>query len=129
MLDWLNANTIEAVGLVLGGLAIFIYGIQMMSDALKSIAGTRIREYIEKYTRNLLMSILVGTFISALLHSSSAVTVISISLVRAGLMGLEQAIGITIGANIGTCVTSIMIGLNIEQFAYYFVFIGVAVMF
>lgn len=129
MVGWINENTIQAVGIVLGGLAIFIFGINMMSDALKSIAGTRIREYIEKYTRNLFMSILVGTIISALLHSSSAVTVISISLVRAGLMGLEQAIGITIGANIGTCVTSIMIGLNIEQFAYYFVFVGVAIMF
>lgn len=129
MANWLNAATIQMVGIVLGGLAIFIYGINMMSDALKSIAGTRIREYIEKYTRNLFMSIFVGTVISALLHSSSAVTVISISLVRAGLMGLVQAIGITIGANIGTCVTSIMIGLNIEQFAYYFVFIGIAMMF
>lgn len=129
MFEWLNEDIIQMVGFILGGLAIFIYGIQMMSDALKSIAGTRIREYIEKYTRNLPMSILVGAMISAILHSSSAVTVISISLVRAGLMGLEQAIGITIGANIGTCVTSIMIGLNIEQFAYYFVFIGVAVMF
>lgn len=129
MSNWLNEDTIQMVGFILGGLAIFIYGIQLMSDALKSIAGTRIREYIEKYTRNLFMSILVGTIISALLHSSSAVTVISISLVRAGLMGLQQAIGITIGANIGTCVTSIMIGLNVEQFAYYFVFIGVAIMF
>lgn len=125
----MNAGTIQMIGFILGGLAIFIYGIQLMSDALKSIAGTRIREYIEKYTRNLITSILVGTVISALLHSSSAVTVISISLVRAGLMGLKQAIGITIGANIGTCVTSIMIGLNIEQFAYYFVFIGVVIMF
>ena len=117
------------VGFVLGGLAIFIYGIQLMSDALKSIAGVKIREYIEKYTKNLFMSIIVGTVISAILHSSSAVTVISISLVRAGLMGLKQAIGITIGANIGTCVTSILIGLNIEQFSYYFVFIGVLLMF
>lgn len=128
-MSWINENSIQSVGFVLGGLAIFIYGIQLMSDALKSIAGTRIREYIEKYTRNLVMSICVGTIISALLHSSSAVTVISISLVRAGLMGLEQAIGITIGANIGTCITSIMIGLNIEQFSYYFVFTGVVMMF
>lgn len=122
-------DIISMVGLILGGLAIFIYGINMMSDAMKSIAGFKIREYIEKYTRTLLMSITVGAVISALLHSSSAVTVISISLVRAGLMGLKQAIGITIGANIGTCVTSIMIGLNIEQFAYYFIFIGIAIMF
>lgn len=129
MMKFINPNTIQMVGFVLGGLAIFIYGIEMMSDALKSIAGVKIREYIEKYTRNLFMSILVGTIISAVLHSSSAVTVISISLVRAGLMGLKQAIGITIGANIGTCITSILIGLNIEQFAYYFVFIGVLIMF
>lgn len=129
MPEMLDYNMIQMVGLILGGLAIFIYGINMMSDAMKSIAGFRIREYIEKYTRNLFMSITVGAVISALLHSSSAVTVISISLVRAGLMGLKQAIGITIGANIGTCVTSIMIGLNIEQFAYYFIFVGIAIMF
>lgn len=124
----IDETTIQSIGFVLGGLALFIYGINQMSDGLKSIAGYHIREYIEKYTSNLLMSILVGTIISAILHSSSAVTVISISLVRAGLMRLEQAIGITIGANIGTCATSIMIGLNIEQFAYYFVGVGVIMM-
>lgn len=125
----MNSELITMIGFIIGGLSIFIYGINLMSDGLKSIAGYRIREYIEKYTSNLFMSILVGTIISAILHSSSAVTVISISLVRAGLMRLEQAIGITIGANIGTCATSIMIGLNIEQFAYYIVFIGVVIMF
>lgn len=125
----MNKELFTTIGFILGGLSIFIYGINQMSDGLKSIAGYHIREYIEKYTSNLFMSILVGTIISAILHSSSAVTVISISLVRAGLMRLEQAIGITIGANIGTCVTSIMIGLNIEQFAYYIVFCGVVIMF
>jgi len=121
----MNINNIELVGLVLGGLALFIYGIDQLSDGLKNLAGNKIRSYIEKYTSNLFMSILVGTVISAVLHSSTAVTVISISLVRAGLMKLEQAIGITIGANIGTCLTSIMIGLNIEQFAYYIIFVGI----
>ena len=95
----MNGLNIYAIGLILGGLAIFIYGINLMSDALKSIA-TKIRDYIAKYTSNLLMSIIVGIVISALLHSSSEVTVISISLVRAGLMGLMQAIGITIEANV-----------------------------
>lgn len=114
----MDESLITIIGFIIGGLSIFIYGINLMSDGLKSIAGYHIREYIEKYTSNLFTSILVGTLISAILHSSSAVTVISISLVRAGLMKLEQAIGITIGANIGTCVTSIMIGLNVEQFAY-----------
>lgn len=125
----MDSELITMIGFIIGGLSIFIYGINLMSDGLKSIAGYRIREYIEKYTSNLFMSIIVGTIISAILHSSSAVTVISISLVRAGLMRLEQAIGITIGANIGTCATSIMIGLNIEQFAYYIVFVGVVIMF
>lgn len=125
----MNSELVTMIGFIIGGLSIFIYGINLMSDGLKSIAGYRIREYIEKYTSNLFMSIIVGTIISAILHSSSAVTVISISLVRAGLMRLEQAIGITIGANIGTCATSIMIGLNIEQFAYYIVFFGVVTMF
>lgn len=114
-----------AIGFVLGGFAIFIYGITLMSDGLKSIAGQRVREYIEKYTSNLFMAILVGTIITAILHSSTAVTVISISLVRAGLMKLEQAIGITIGANIGTTITSVLIGLDIEKYAYYIAFIGI----
>lgn len=127
MLMAIDSASVESLGLVFGGLALFIYGISQMSDGLKSIAGYRIREYIEKYTSNLFMAILVGTIITAILHSSGAVTVISISLVRAGLMKLEQAIGITIGANIGTCVTSVMIGLNIEILAFYIVFIGVAV--
>ncbi|WP_294578681.1 Na/Pi cotransporter family protein [uncultured Thomasclavelia sp.] len=129
MTNIINQEVITALGIVLGGIALFIYGIDQMSDGLKSMAGNHIREYIEKYTRNLFMAVTVGTIITALLNSSTAVTVISISLVRAGLMKLEQAIGITIGANIGTCVTSIMIGLNIEQFAYYFVFVGIALMF
>ncbi|MDQ0359667.1 Na/Pi cotransporter family protein [Breznakia pachnodae] len=123
-----NTDLVRPVGLVLGGLALFIYGINQMSDGLKSIAGSRIREYIEKYTSNLFMAVLVGTIITGVLQSSTAVTVISISLVRAGLMRLEQAIGITIGANIGTCFTSIMIGLNIEQFAYYIIFAGIVLM-
>lgn len=104
----MNGLNIYAIGLILGGLAIFIYGINLMSDALKSIAGTKIRDYIAKYTSNLLMSIIVGIVISALLHSSSEVTVISISLVRAGLMSLMQAIGITIGTNVGTCMTALI---------------------
>lgn len=124
-----DSGIIQSLGIVLGGIALFIYGIDQMSDGLKSIAGNHIRDYIEKYTSNLFMAVAVGTIITALLNSSTAVTVISISLVRAGLMKLEQAIGITIGANIGTCVTSIMIGLNIEQFAYYFVFIGIVLVF
>ena len=116
------------LSIILGGFALFIYGIHQMSDGLKSIAGHKVRAYIEKYTSNLFMAVTVGTIITAILHSSAAVTVISISLVRSGLMRLEQAIGITIGANIGTCATSILVGLDIEQFSYVFIFIGIALM-
>ncbi|MDH6367490.1 MULTISPECIES: Na/Pi cotransporter family protein [unclassified Breznakia] len=127
-MNFLDAEFIKSAGLVLGGLALFIYGIDSMSDGLKSIAGSKIRDYIEKYTSNLFMAVLVGTIVTGALQSSTASTVISIGLVRAGLMKLEQAIGITIGANIGSCFTSIMIGMNIEDYAYYIIFIGVCLM-
>lgn len=123
----MTKETFLFIGMILGGLSLFLYGISLMSEGLKNLAGEKIRYYIEKYTSTLFMSILVGTILTAFLNSSTAVTVISISLVRAGLMKLEQAIGITIGANIGTTLTSIMIGLNIEEYAFYIVFIGLII--
>lgn len=119
-------STIESLGLnyILGGFGLFILGITLLGDGLKELAGPKIKDYIEKYTKNTFMAMIMGAFITGLIQSSSATTVISISLVRAGLMSLEQAIGIAIGANIGTTITSIMIGLKIDQFGHYFVFIG-----
>lgn len=114
--------------IILCGFALFLVGIQFLGDGLTEAAGTKINDYIEKYTSNLFMAILVGTIITAIMHSSTAATVISISLVRAGMMSLEQAIGISIGANLGTTMTSILIGLNIEELGYYFVFVGAIVM-
>lgn len=109
---------------ILGGFGLFLLGIKFLGDGFKDAAGPKIRDYIERYTGNLLSAILVGTVITALMQSSTAATVISISLVRAGLMRLDQAIGISVGANLGTTVTALMIGLNIEDMGYYFVFIG-----
>lgn len=109
---------------ILGGFGLFLLGIKFLGDGLKDAAGTKIRDYIEKYTSTLWSSILVGTVITALMQSSTAATVISISLVRAGLMKLDQAIGISIGANLGTTVTALIIGLNVEELGYYFIFIG-----
>ena len=119
-----NPVTIN-ISLVVGGFALFIYGVTTMGEGFKNLAGSKVRLYIEKYTSTTLMAIVIGALISGILHSSTAVTVISISLVRARLMKLEQAIGITVGANIGTTFTSILIGLNIEAYAYYIVFAGV----
>lgn len=121
-----EAPSLQDLGLhvILGGFGLFILGITFLGDGLKEAAGPKIRDYIERYTSNIFMAILVGAGITAIMQSSSAATVISISLVRAGLMTLEQAIGISVGANVGTTVTALMIGLNIDEFGYYFVFIG-----
>lgn len=116
------------INIILCGFALFVVGIQFLGDGLTEAAGTKINDYIEKYTSNLFMAILVGTVITAIMHSSTAATVISISLVRAGMMSLEQAIGISVGANLGTTMTSLIIGLKVEDLGYYFVFFGVMVM-
>ncbi|WP_323610495.1 Na/Pi symporter [Erysipelothrix enhydrae] len=117
-----------AFNVILGGFGMFLLGIKLLGDGFKDAAGSKIRDYIERYTGNLLSAILVGTVITALMQSSTAATVISISLVRAGLMSLEAAIGISVGANLGTTVTALMIGLNIEAMGYYFVFIGALIL-
>ena len=110
--------------MILGGFALFLFGIKFMGDGLKNVAGHKLREYIDKYTSNPLMAVLVGIVVTIVVQSSSAATAITIGLVRAGLMKLEQAAGVVVGANIGTTMTAFLIGLKVEQFAMYFVFIG-----
>src|SRR5690554_2159534 len=109
---------------VLGGFGLFLFGIKFMGDGLKAVAGDKLRDYIDRYTSKIYMGILVGAVITVLIQSSSATTAITIDFVRAGLMRLEQSVGIIMGANIGTTVTSILIGLKIENFALYIIFIG-----
>ena len=109
---------------IIGGFGLFMFGIKFMGDGLKSVAGDKLRDYIDRYTSKPLMAVFIGIVITVLIQSSSATTAITIGLVRAGLMKLEQAAGIVMGANIGTTITSFLIGLNIEGAALYFVFIG-----
>ncbi len=109
---------------VLGGFGLFLFGIKFMGDGLKAVAGDKMRDYIDRYTSKIYMGIVVGAVITVLIQSSSATTAITIGFVRAGLMRLEQAVGVIMGANIGTTVTSFLIGLKIENFALYIVFIG-----
>lgn len=113
--------------LIIGGLALFLFGIQFMGDGLKSIAGSKLRDYIDKYTNKPWKGIIVGSVITIFIQSSSATSAIAIGFVRAGLMTLEQSVGIIIGANIGTTVTAFLIGLKVEQFSLYFIFIGVII--
>ena len=112
---------------IIGGLALFLFGIQFMGDGLKSIAGEKLREYIDRYTNKPWKGILVGSIITVFIQSSSATSAIAIGFVRAGLMSLEQSIGIIIGANIGTTVTAFLKGLKEEALALYFVFLGVLI--
>lgn len=113
--------------LIAGGLAIFLFGISLMGEALTNFAGPKLRGYVEKYTSNPIMGVLVGIVITGLIQSSSATTVIAISFVRAGVMSLEQAIGVILGANIGTTVTSILIGFDLGYLSYFIALIGVVI--
>ncbi len=109
---------------LLGGLAIFLYGMEMMSNGLELVAGDRLRVVIEKMTSNFFKSILVGTFVTAIIQSSSATTVMVVGFVNAGLMSIYQAVGIIMGANIGTTITGQLVALNISAMAPVIAFIG-----
>ncbi|MDO5302062.1 MAG: Na/Pi cotransporter family protein [Tissierellia bacterium] len=110
---------------IAGGLGLFLFGVKIMGDNLTKFAGTKIRDYIEKYTSNPIMAVIVGIAMTGIIQSSSAATVIAISLVRSGLMSLSQAIAIILGANIGTTVTSILIGFQLDYLAYFILLVGV----
>lgn len=110
--------------MIIGGFGLFLFGIKFMGDGLKSVAGDKLRDYIDKYTSTPWKAVLVGALVTVGIQSSSATTAITIGLVRAGLMRLEQAVGIIMGANIGTTITAFLIGMNVESTALYFVFMG-----
>lgn len=110
--------------IILGGFGMFMFGIGFMGDGLKAFAGDKLRYYIDKYTTNPFSALLIGIVITIIMQSSSASTAITIGLVRAGMMSLEQAAGIVMGANIGTTITSLIISLDISQYILYFVFLG-----
>lgn len=109
---------------LLGGLAIFLYGMEMMSNGLELVAGDKLRVVIEKMTSNFFKAILVGTFVTAIIQSSSATTVMVVGFVNAGLMNIYQAIGIIMGANIGTTITGQLVALNISAMAPIIAFVG-----
>lgn len=110
---------------LLGGLALFLYGMQMMSDGLEKAAGDRLKSILEKLTSNRFLGVLVGAVITAIIQSSSATTVMVIGFVNARLMNLRQAVWIIMGANIGTTITGQLVALNISEIAPLFAFAGV----
>ena len=110
---------------LLGGLALFLYGMQMMSSGLEAAAGSRMKGILERLTANRFLGVLVGAAITAVIQSSSATTVMVVGFVNAGMMTLNQAVWIIMGANIGTTVTGLLIALDVGELAPLIAFAGV----
>ncbi|MBP5696750.1 MAG: Na/Pi cotransporter family protein [Treponema sp.] len=124
----MNVNVKIVFGL-LGGLALFLFGMNLMSESLKKAAGTRIKTIMSVLGRNPLLGVLVGAFSTAILQSSSATTVMVIGFVSAGVMTLPVAIAIIFGANIGTTITAQIIAFKLSNYIYVFIFIGFLISF
>lgn len=112
--------------MILAGLGLFLFGIEYMGDGLKGYSGDKLKNIIDKYTSSPFKGILIGAFVTCLIQSSSGTTALAIGLIRSGLMSLEQSIGIIMGANIGTVITSVFVGLKISKYAVYFIILGAA---
>jgi phosphate:Na+ symporter len=114
---------------VAGGLALFIFGMNLMSDGLKKSAAERLRKILETLTKNPLIGMLIGAFVTAVIQSSSATTVMLVSFVNARLMTLPQAVGVIMGANIGTTMTAQLIAFKLGEYAYLIAAVGFGLYF
>ena len=103
---------VEMLFRFIGGLGMFLYGMNVMADGLQKSAGDKMKHLLEFLTRNRLMGILVGADVTAIIQSSSATTVMVVGFVNAGLMNLTQAVGVIMGANIGTTVTAWLVSMS-----------------
>lgn len=125
----MDINWQQIMFMFLGGLGLFLFSIKYMGDGLQLIAGDRMRYLLDKYTTNPLLGVIVGIAVTALIQSSSATTVITVGLVGVGLLTLRQAIGIVMGANIGTTITSFIIGFDLSKYSLMIIFIGAVFIF
>ena len=112
-----------------GGLALFLFGMDQMSDGLKAAAGDSLKNVLAKLTTNRFSGALTGAFVTAILNSSSVTTVLVVGFITAGIMNLAQSIGVIMGANIGSTVTAQIVAFNITQYALLPVAIGFLMMF
>lgn len=112
-----------------GGLGIFLFGISLMGDGLKLTAGDSLRELLQRFTSTPLKAILTGVVVTSLIQSSSGTSVLAVGLVSSGFMTLQQAIGVVMGANVGTTVTSFIIGINLGKYALPIIGAGSILMF
>ncbi len=125
----MNSDMVTTITGLLGGLAVFIYGMNLMSEGLQKAAGDKMKKVLAVLTKNPLVGMLAGALVTAVLQSSSATTVMAIGFVSAGLMTLPQAISVIFGANIGTTMTAQIIAFNIDDFIWPIVFVGFVLYF
>lgn len=122
-------DAFQTISGLLGGLAVFIFGMNMMSECLQKAAGEKMKTILGVLTKNPVMGVLAGALVTAVLQSSSATTVMVIGFVSAGLMTLPQAISVILGANIGTTMTAQLMAFKISDYIWMIVFIGFAMFF
>ena len=113
---------------LLGGLGAFLFGMKYMGDGLEMAAGSKMKDLLEKLTRNKFLGFLLGVLVTVVIQSSSATTVMVMGFINAGIMDLAQATGVIFGANIGTTITSILIALDVSGIAPFCIFVGAAMM-
>ncbi|PRT36704.1 Na/Pi cotransporter family protein [Bacillus wiedmannii] len=122
-------NVQDMIFQFIGGLGIFLFGIKYMGDGLQQAAGDRLRDILDRFTTNPLMGVLAGMLVTVLIQSSSGTTALTVGLVSAGFMTLRQAIGVIMGANIGTTVTAFIIGIKIGEYALPVIAVGAILLF
>ena len=123
-IDWLSMGM-----KLLGGLALFLYGMEQMADALKAAAGERMKLILAKLTTNRFMGAITGAFVTAIIQSSSVTTVLVVGFITAGLMSMAQSIGVIMGANIGTTITAQIVAFKVTKFALLMVAGGFGMLF
>jgi len=119
--------SIQVILSLAGGLGLFLFGMEMMSDSIEKVAGAKLRRILEVFTSNRFMGMLVGIAFTGIIQSSSACTVLVVGFVNSGLMNLSQAAGVILGANIGTTVTSQLVSFNLSEYAPAILLAGVVV--
>lgn len=110
---------------IAGGIALFLFGIRLMGNGIERLAGSKLKSILEKLTKNRFLGLLVGTLITGIIQSSNAVSVMTVGFVNAGLMPLENAVGVIMGANIGTTITGQLIAFKVDAVAPLLALVGV----
>lgn len=124
--DFVSLDVRAIVFQIIGGLAVFLLGMQMMSSNLQQVAGNKMKSILRALTANRFMAITAGALVTALVQSSSATTVITVGFVNSALMTLQQAVGVVLGANIGTTITGQLIAFKITKYAFPMIALGFA---